>query len=137
MDKLDKEIYNYDKVTKLLLSFKFLPQMLGFDYIRSAILFYLERGEDLSGITTDLYPVLAKHYKTQVASVERNIRRAVETAHDLGGFLSLNDFFDNIVYTNNVNFSNNEIIAILVEIINLDNKKQIICEQSKNIVKPT
>ncbi len=127
---MDYELSKYDKVTKLLLNFKFLPQMQGFEFLRSAILYYWEKGEDLSGITTEVYPILAKKYNTQITSIERNIRKVIDKAYTFGGLLSLNDYFDTIVYTNKFKFSNNEIIAIFVELLKLDQLKQSICDKN-------
>lgn len=127
MNKLEYEIHNYDKVTKLLLDFKFHPQMQGFEFLRSAVLYYLDKGDDLSGITTDVYPLLAEKYNTQVSSVERNIRKIIDKAYKFGGLLSINDYFDTILYTNKFKYSNYEIISILVEIIRLDNLKEELC----------
>ncbi len=131
MDKKDYDLNQYDKVTKLLMNFKFLPQMQGFEYLRSAILYCLDKGEDLSGVTTEIYPILAEKYNTQITSIERNIRKVIDKAFSFGGLLSLNDYFDTIVYTNKFKFSNNEIISIFVELLRLDRMKEKVCEKGK------
>lgn len=129
MIDLSNEATNYDKVTKLMLSFKFQPQMQGFDYLRSAILYHLNHDRKVGGVTTEVYPILATQYNTKEASIERSIRKIIEKSFESGGLLSINYYFDAIVYTNKFKFSNNEIIAIFVEIIKLDNLKRQVCRQ--------
>ncbi len=117
----------FNKVTKLMLSLMFKPHMQGFDFLRSAVLYCLDEGS-CKRITTQLYPEIARKYNTKPASVERNIRKCVESAYLCGGLLTLNTYFDAIVYKNDFCFSNGEMIAIMVEIINLDDQKQKFCK---------
>ena len=117
---------DYNKVTNLMLNLKFKPQMQGFDYIRSAVLYYLKSGS-ISNITTEVYPVLAKIYGTREQSIERSIRLSIENAYSCSGFLSLNEYFGAIVYTNKFRYSNSEIIAIMVEVIKLDRLRKSFC----------
>ncbi len=127
----------YDKVTKLLLSCKFQPQMLGFDYIRCAILYYLENKDRICGITTEVYPYLACAFNTKEINIERSIRKIIDKAYEAGGLLSINEYYDAIVYTNKFKFTNSEMIAVLVEIIKLDQLKEHFCDsklEKKDII---
>lgn len=56
------------------------PNMLGYEYARSAILMVLEDKSLLYSITTELYPRLAKKYNSTPTKIERCIRNAIETA---------------------------------------------------------
>ena len=125
------ESENYHRVTNLLLNFKFQPESLGFEYLRSAVLYYLDTNHSTAGITTEVYPLLAQKYNTKEASIERNIRMCVENAYENGGLLTLNDYYGAVVYTNKFKFSNSEIISILVELIKLDDLKRKITKQVK------
>ena len=118
---------DYDKVTRLMINFKFRPNSQGFDYVRSAVLYTLESDEKAC-ITTKLYPYLAKKFNTKQPCVERSIRRSIDRAFKAGGLLSINDYYGGVVYTNNIKFSNSEMISILAEIIRLDNLKRRMCE---------
>lgn len=120
---------NYENVTKLMLNCRFMPQMQGFDYIRSAVLYYLKQDKKKKGITTELYPMLAKQYNTKETSVERNIRKCIDTAFRTNGLLSINDYFGAVVYTNSFKFSNFEMISVLVEIIRLDKVRKRFCDK--------
>lgn len=119
---------DYEKVTKLMINFKFKPQIQGFEFIRSAVLYVLKTETKSSCITTKLYPYLAKKFNTNQSCVERSIRRSIDLAFGAGGLLSINDYYGGIVYTNNIKFSNSEVISILVEIIRLDSLKRRVCE---------
>ena len=125
------KIDNYQKVTNLLLNFKFQPNMVGFDYLRRAVLYCYESNQNAANITTKLYPMLAKEFNTRAASIERGMRMSIDNAYVSGGLLTLNDYYGSIVYTNKFKFSNSEIISILVEIIKLDNLKRKIADNTK------
>ena len=125
------DIDNYQRVTNLMLSFKFQPNMLGFDFLRRAVLYCYESNQNAANITTELYPMLAKEFNTKPASIERGMRMSIDNAYIGGGLLSLNDYYGSIVYTNKFKFSNSEIISILVEIIKLDDLKRKITDKTK------
>lgn len=129
---LDKNVdKDYQRVTNLMTNLKFKPILLGFDFLRSAVLLCLKNKNSVEGITTEVYPIIAKEYHTKVTAVERNIRISIENAFNNGGLLSLNDYYNAIVYTNNIKFTNSEIIAILVEILRLDDLKRKVCSDLK------
>lgn len=55
------------------------PHLIGYDYIgEGAELIHADR-RYLRGVTTKLYPAIAKKFDTTPARVERGIRHAVET----------------------------------------------------------
>ncbi len=119
----------FEKVTKLMLSFKIQPQVQGFDFIRSAVLYYLKENKRCSKLTTEVYPILAKQYNTKEASIERNIRKCIENAYDAGGLLSINTYYGAIVYDNKFRFSNSELISIIIEIVRLDELRRKFCSE--------
>lgn len=64
------------KVEELLSSLGVTANYTGFFYISAAIILCMEHPEQLTMITKQLYPEVARQYKTNWRAVERNIRTA-------------------------------------------------------------
>ena len=122
---MDKIIYNenYNRVTEILLRLGIKPKMLGFDYLRYAVILQVEN-ENLK--LMKIYNIIATDYNTKSHSVEKGIRNAITCAYNMGGLLSINEYYDMIIYTNDSKFTNLELITIICELLNLEKtKKQI------------
>ncbi len=113
-----------DEVTQILIELKIFPKVTGFDYLRDAIKLCLTNSNLMRNITGKLYPILAQKYKVKINVVEKSIRFAIDRSYQTGGLLSLNQFYDTIVYKNGYSYSNCELITILVEKIRLDNERK-------------
>lgn len=72
------------KVTKIICNFGIPANVKGYRYIRSAIIMAINEPEVLEGITKDLYPSLAREYKTMPSRIERGIRNAIRIAWNRG-----------------------------------------------------
>lgn len=55
------------------------PKLLGFDYLKTAILFSYNDPK-MKAVTTELYPKVAKEYSVTPSKVERGIRTAIHSA---------------------------------------------------------
>lgn len=78
MPKLDK----FDTETVATLRELEVPMnILGFQYIRTAMKVMSGNSNAIYGITTDLYPSIAKIHNTKPSRVERAIRHARVTAY--------------------------------------------------------
>lgn len=92
IQKLEEKLLNFEKedmkekelkekVTDILLEFRIFPTYKGFYYLREAILMTMEDPKLVMGaVTKQLYPEIAKRYKTTSYSVEKDLRTAVEVA---------------------------------------------------------
>ena len=109
-----------EEITGVLISLKIQPTMSGFDYLREAIKLCLKNKEYFSSMTKDLYPILASHFHVKTAIVERCIRFSIDKAFQEGGLLSLNQFYNVVVFKNDLCYSNSEMIAILTEKVRID-----------------
>lgn len=120
---MDKIIYNenYNKVTEILLRLGIKPKMLGFDYLRYAVILQAEN-ENLKLIK--IYNIIADDYNTKSHSVEKGIRNAITCAYNAGGLLSINEYYDMIIYTNDNKYTNLELITIICELIHLEKRKK-------------
>ncbi len=72
------------EIEDALLSCGFNPYVLGWRYIKAALLTVAEDESRLEGVTKDLYPELARRFDTSSGNLERCIRSAVERAWQEG-----------------------------------------------------
>ncbi len=72
------------KVTKILHSMGVPSHYKGFTYLREAVLMYSKEDYISGGLTKEMYPELAKKYKTTGTGVEAAIRNAVVAAWQNG-----------------------------------------------------
>ena len=76
----------------------------------------------INQITKQLYPDLAKKYKTTPSRVERSIRHAIEVAWNRGQIEIAQDIFGYTVNSNKGKPTNSEFIAMIADKLRLDLK---------------
>lgn len=91
----------------------------GYQYIRSAILMAIGDMEVINHITKQLYPDLAKSYKTTPSRVERAIRHAIEVAWSRGRNETMESIFGYTVSSSKGKPTNSEFIAMIADNIRL------------------
>ncbi len=94
----------------------------GYQYIRSAIMMVVDDMELLNYITKQLYPTIAKKYKTTSSRVERAIRHSIEVAWSRGKSETMNDIFGYTIDTGKGKPTNSEFIAMVADKIRLQMK---------------
>lgn len=67
--------------TQIICRLGIRPNLKGYRYLRSAIVFAAEKPELLEGGFQSLYGTVAKEYETDILCVERAIRNAIDTAY--------------------------------------------------------
>lgn len=72
------------RITRLLSAIGIPPNLLGFTYLRTALLLVAARPELGKHLTTQLYPDVAARYSVAPRSVERAIRHAIGLAWERG-----------------------------------------------------
>lgn len=107
------------KVTELLKEIGIPSNIKGYNYVREAILWCLEREDKVIKITKELYPAVATVFGTTASRVERAIRHAVEVSFDRGNIEMLNKIFKHSISFNRGKPTNSEAISTLVEYIEL------------------
>jgi two-component system response regulator (stage 0 sporulation protein A) len=129
MDSLELE----HNVTNLLMAFKFQPDIMGFEYLRTAvILCYLDESLK-NNISKKVYPLVADKHKATAETVERAMRTAVENCFNNGGLLEVNEKCGLIVYKNNFKWTNGEVISTLTELLKMQEKRQLFNEKFKEL----
>lgn len=92
----------------------------GYQYLRDGIIMVIDDIEVINQITKQLYPDLAKKYKTTPSRVERAIRHAIEVAWGRGQLDAVNNIFGYTVSSNKGKPTNSEFIAMIADKLRLE-----------------
>lgn len=91
----------------------------GYHYLRSAIIMVVKDMDLLNYITKELYPEIAKAYRTTSSRVERAIRHSIEVAWTRGKPQTMNEVFGYTINTGKGKPTNSEFIAMVADRIRL------------------
>ena len=91
----------------------------GYHYLRASIMLAISDKEIINHITKELYPTVAKTYKTTSTRVERAIRHAIEVAWDRGDVDVLNSYFGYTIHNQKGKPTNSEFVAMIADKITL------------------
>ena len=111
-------------VVDMLLSFKIQPDIIGFDYLKSAIMLCYDQEDLKNNISKKIYPMVAQLYNATPENVERSIRTAVENCFNSGGLLEINEKCGLVVYNNNFKWTNGEVICTLAQLIKIEEGRE-------------
>lgn len=114
-----KEETMIKEVTDILREIGIPSHLLGYQYIREAILMMLENFGFANNVTKVLYPELAKKFETKPSGVERAMRHAIEVAWGRGNTEEIDKIFGYTVSYNKGKPTNTEFLAIVVDHIRL------------------
>lgn len=96
----------------------------GYNYLRTAIMMVVKDMDLLNYITKELYPEIAKAYKTTSSRVERAIRHSIEVAWTRGKTQTMNEVFGYTINTGKGKPTNSEFIAMVADRIRLQIKQR-------------
>ena len=99
--------------------------ILGYYYVRDAIVMVYDNPKYIRNITKVLYPEISLRYDTTSQRVERLIRHAIEVSWLRGNMDVMDDIFGNSVDINKGKPTNSEFIITLAEILRLENDTSI------------
>lgn len=91
----------------------------GYHFIRSAIIMAINDMEVINHVTKQLYPDLAKMYKTTPSRVERAIRHSIEVAWNRGYNESAQKLFGYSISSDKGKPTNSEFIAMIADHVKL------------------
>ena len=97
----------------------------GYQYLRDSITLSVKDAEVINSVTKVLYPSIAKKYETTPSRVERAIRHAIEVAWSRGKMDTIDELFGYTVSTGKGKPTNSEFIALIVDKICLDYKRDV------------
>ncbi len=115
LSELDLEVM----VTDILHQIGVPAHIKGYQYLRTSILLSTQNREIINHITKELYPTVAKKYKTTATRVERAIRHAIEVAWDRGDVDVLNAYFGYTIHSQKGKPTNSEFVAMISDKISL------------------
>ena len=110
------------KVTNIIHEIGVPAHIKGYQYLREGIMMVVNNIEVINQITKQLYPDLAKKYKTTPSRVERAIRHAIEVAWNRGQLETVESIFGYTVNSNKGKPTNSEFIAMIADKLRLDLK---------------
>lgn len=108
-----------DYVTRLIHKVGIPAHIKGYQYLRTAIMMTYENSELINSVTKELYPTIAKVYKTTSSRVERAIRHAIEVAWDRGDCDVLDEMFGYTVQKSKGKPTNSEFIALVADYLSI------------------
>jgi len=106
-------------VTSLIHDIGIPAHIKGYQFIRTAILMAIDNIEVINHITKQLYPDLAKQYKTTPSRIERAIRHAIEVAWTRGHTETMERLFGYTISADKGKPTNSEFIAMIADHLRL------------------
>lgn len=94
----------------------------GYQYLREAIMMVVTNIDVINQITKQLYPEIAKRFKTTPSRVERAIRHAIEVAWGRGQMDTVENIFGYTVSAAKGKPTNSEFIAMIADKLRLELK---------------
>ena len=94
--------------------------LLGYAYIRDAVLMFEENPEVMRQMTRVVYPTIAAKHNTTHSKVERAIRHAIEHVYDNTDSEVIQRFFGNTVNMRSGKLTNTQFISGLLEYIKME-----------------
>lgn len=93
--------------------------ILGYDYVKEAVILVIENKSYLQAVTKELYPLLARRHESTPSRVERGIRHAIEVAWNRGNMEAHDKLFGYTVNALKGQPTNSEFIAGIAEYIRM------------------
>lgn len=109
-----------EKITDIFLLIGIPAHIKGYHFLRQAIKMVVNDGDVINRITKELYPGIAKEFKTTSSKVERAIRHAIDVAWNRGKVENINQLFGYKVYDENYKPTNGEFIALIADKLTMD-----------------
>lgn len=109
-------------VTEIIHQIGVPAHIKGYHYLREAIILSVNNPEIINSITKQLYPTVAKRFKTTPSRVERAIRHGIEVAWDRGDIDVLNSYFGYTIHIGRGKPTNSEFIAMIADKLRLQLK---------------
>lgn len=116
----DTELERY--ITEIMLDIGVPAHLKGYYYLRDAIMMTGRDVEVVTSVTKQMYPVIARHFKTTDQKVERAIRNAIEVSWARGNTQTFAKLFGYSLQDGKTRPTNSEYIARIADKIRLDIK---------------
>lgn len=87
----------------------------GYKYLRSAIMYVINKSPQGAKLTTDVYPKVAVEYNSTATRVERSIRHAIEVTWNRGNISAQTKLFGYTINDNKGCPTNGELISMIAD----------------------
>jgi len=94
--------------------------IMGYHYVRDAIMMVIKDLDFLKHVTKEIYPTIAKEAGTISSNVERAIRHAIDVAWTHGNLEYQNEVFGYSIAVNRDRPTNSQFIATIADKVKLD-----------------
>lgn len=108
------------KITNIMHQIGVPAHIKGYIYLREAIGLVVDDVSLLGAVTKELYPTIAKRYKTTSSRVERAMRHAIEVTCMRGDSQAMNDLFGYSISSHKTKPTNSEFIAMIADKLRLE-----------------
>lgn len=108
-------------VTEMLHSLGIPSHIRGYQYIKEGVLILYRNNNIISYITKEVYPEIARKFRTTPTRVERAIRHAIEISWSRGDINLMEEIFGNSININRDKPTNSEYLTTLADKIRVDN----------------
>lgn len=109
------------RISEIFLLVGIPAHIRGYHFLREAIKMVIEDKDCINRITKQLYPDVAKKFKTTPSKVERAIRHAIDVAWARGKAEGINQALGYTVYGNYDKPTNGEFIALVADKLSIEN----------------
>ena len=116
----DCELEKY--ITEIMLDVGVPAHLKGYHYLRDAILLTGRNMEVVTSVTKQLYPAIARRFKTTDQKVERAIRNAIDVSWNRGNAGTFEKMFGYSASSGRTRPTNSEYIARIADKVRLDFK---------------
>lgn len=110
-----QNMHSLAEISQTLCELGMPANLLGYQYFRFAIHAAIRNPEILRAITKELYPQVAREFRTTATSVERAMRHAIEVVWDRGNMEILEIYFGYTVDPNRGKPTNSEFISQIAD----------------------
>lgn len=110
-----------EKISEIFIAIGIPPHIKGYAYLREGIKITVEYPYVINSVTKELYPSIAKKFKSTPSKVERAIRHAIEVAWNRGRIDAINAIFGSRIYLGTEKPTNSEFIALVADKLILEN----------------
>lgn len=110
------------EVTQIIHEVGIPAHIKGYLYLREAILMVIDDVGLLSLVTKELYPSVARKFKTTPSRVERAIRHAIEVAWNRGNLTAIHKIFSHTVSKERGKPTNSEFIAMVADKLRMESR---------------
>ena len=113
------------RITEILHQIGVPAHIKGYHYLRNSIMKSVNNPEIINAVTKELYPYVARNFKTTSSRVERAIRHAIEVAWDRGDLDILSSYFGYTIHSLKGKPTNSEFIAMISDRLRLQMKSDM------------